>query len=140
MMYCKSCGRYIDSPKTFNDPDNNSFTEECPYCSWDELEDCTVECYMCGNKVPESKAYGFGPKRLCRDCLIENSDIDTLAAGIGNSEVELPGIVTELLSEGEIRDILMQHIKEAHKLKPFDLSGIYRCYGNDIAEYITEND
>lgn len=85
------------------------------------------KCNFCGEDFPANKIFNG----LCRDCVIESTDLDTaIKSGKNNTEyVEINGFLSSMFPKYEINQILTEHLKGTEQ----------KYIKDNLADYVDAN-
>ena len=134
-MFICDCG------EVFSAPEYHKGEDRCPGCG-SKYFDEAVQCQICGEYVPNDDAYGYGPKRVCKDCIkSRKNDIDFLAGATDDmEEIEIPVLYRYIFTDDDIHAMLYRAAKELLGYGDFDATNYIDDYANDIAERLKEEE
>lgn len=134
-MFICDCGEIFSSPEIHRG------TDICPGCG-SKYFDEAVQCQICGEYVSNDDAYGYGPKRVCKDCIkTRKNDIDFLAGATDDAqEIEIPVLYRYIFTDDDINAMLYRAATELLGYGDFDASDYIEDYANDIAEALKKEE
>lgn len=127
MLICDDCKRVFERPNGVREKVGEYWgqpayqtVDVCPFCHSDSISEA-VKCEICGEYYTRDEMDGD----VCDGCLYTyRFDLDTCEkfceSDNCSSSVKISDLVVSLLSEAEINEILITHLKEADKISRVD--------------------
>ena len=123
MYICMYCGATIEE---------ENLRDTCKECGCDVIEEAT-KCVRCGEYFP---LYEYG--EVCENCVKEYSDFECCYDIVfdDKKEVKISSLIAYLLDEGDIEQILYEHILK--RMPDIDCSGYIEKNKDWIVDAIEE--